>query len=162
MVRPMLVAASMAAALGLDAPTAKAEPGTPTVAGVTRDPPLERGKDRMKVKIVSEERNLTATLDDSPAARDFASLLPLDITLEDYASTEKISDLPKRLSIDAAPAGITPVVGDIAYYAPWGNLAIFYRDFRYSRGLIKLGSVKSGIEVLARSGAHRVRIELVD
>jgi hypothetical protein len=89
-------------------------------------------------------------------------LLPLDINLENYASTEKISNLPESSSIDGAPVGITPVVGEIAYYAPWGNLAIFYRDFQYSRGLIKLGSVKSGIEVLARRGAHRVKIQRVD
>jgi hypothetical protein len=35
-----------------------------------------------------------------------------------------------------APAGSDPSVGDITYYAP-GNLAIFYRDFGYSRGLFK-------------------------
>ncbi|WP_337926728.1 cyclophilin-like fold protein [Paenibacillus caui] len=37
----------------------------------------------------------------------------------------------------------------ITYYAPWGNLAIFYRDFRYSSGLIKLGSIDAGGEKLA-------------
>lgn len=46
-------------------------------------------------------------------------LLPLTLTLEDYASTEKISDLPKRLSTQGAPAGIDPSVGDVTYYAPW-------------------------------------------
>lgn len=119
-------------------------------------------KEAINVRIAAGGKNLAATSDDSPVARDFTVLLPLDIALEDYASTEKISDLPKWSSIDGAPVGITPVVGDIAYYAPWGNLAIFYRDFQYSRGLIKLRSVKSGIEVLARRGAHRVKIERVD
>jgi hypothetical protein len=61
---------------------------------------------------------VTGTLADSEAARDFASLLPLSLTLEDYAATEKISDLPKPLSTSSAPAGITPKVGDLAYYAP--------------------------------------------
>jgi hypothetical protein len=32
-------------------------------------------------------------------------------------------------------------VGDITYYAPWGNLAIFYRDFGYSPGLVRLGHI---------------------
>jgi hypothetical protein len=36
-------------------------------------------------------------------SRDFAALLPLTLTLKDYAATEKISDLPKRLSTDGAP-----------------------------------------------------------
>lgn len=39
-----------------------------------------------------------ATLDDTETTKDFASLLPLPLTLEDYASTEKISDLPRKLS----------------------------------------------------------------
>ena len=67
---------------------------------------------------------ISGTLTDSPTARDFASLLPLTVTLKDYAGTEKISDLPKRLSTEGAPKGFDPSVGDIAYYAPWGNLAI--------------------------------------
>ncbi|GAA4730631.1 hypothetical protein GCM10023216_23110 [Isoptericola chiayiensis] len=26
------------------------------------------------------------------------------------------------------------------YYAPWGNLAIFYRDFGHAPGLVRLGA----------------------
>jgi hypothetical protein len=32
---------------------------------------------------------------------------------------------------------------------PWGNLAIFYRDFRYSKGLIPLGVIESGVDKFA-------------
>jgi hypothetical protein len=40
--------------------------------------------------------------------------------------------------------------GDITYYAPWGNLALFYRDFPYSNGLIRLGTLDTGAaDVLA-------------
>jgi hypothetical protein len=45
-------------------------------------------------------------------------------------------------------------VGDITYYAPWGNLAIFYRDFGYSPGLVRLGRIDSGIETLAASSGE--------
>ena len=47
----------------------------------------------------------------------------------------------------------------IAYYAPWGNLAIFYKDFRDSRGLIGLGRIDSGIEALSAPGSLEVTIE---
>lgn len=40
---------------------------------------------------------------------------------------------------------------DQRYYSPWGNLAIFYEDFDYSPGLVKLGRVDSDIEALADS-----------
>jgi hypothetical protein len=114
----------------------------------------------MRIRIRTGGNALTARLEDSAAAHDFAALLPLELTLKDYASTEKIADLPRKLSTDGAPAGIDPQVGDIAYYAPWGNLAIFYRDFDYSRGLVRLGRIESGAEELA-SLAGPVRIEAV-
>jgi hypothetical protein len=114
-----------------------------------------------KISIEIEGRVITATLDDSTISTDFITLLPLTLTLNDYASTEKISDLPRRLSTRVAPAGSDPSIGDIAYYSPWGNLAIFYRDSGYASGLIKLGKVDSGIEVLNRPGSFRVTIDLI-
>lgn len=112
----------------------------------------------MKIHIDVEGATITAILDDSPAARDFTSLLPLTLTLDDYHSTEKISYLPRRLSIEGAPAGIDPSPGDLTYYAPWGNLAIFYRDFGYSRGLVKLGAIVSGGEALNVPGSVKATI----
>lgn len=53
-------------------------------------------------------------------------------------------------------------VGDITYYAPWGNLAIFYRDFGYASRLVVLGKLDSGIEALDVPSSVRVTIELVE
>ena len=114
----------------------------------------------MKISIRVQDKVITATLTDNATSRDFVSLLPMSLTLEDYAATEKVSDLPRKLSTEGAPAGSTPSVGDIAYYAPWGNLAMFYKDFRYSSGLIKLGKIDSGIEALNYPGSANVTIEL--
>lgn len=103
--------------------------------------------------------SLTVLLDDHATARDFASLLPLRLTLEDYAATEKIASLPRALSLEGAPAGYTPVAGDAAYYAPWGNLALFHKGFRHSAGLVRLGRISQGVQRLAVPG--RVAAELV-
>jgi hypothetical protein len=116
----------------------------------------------MKIRIEIEGTFATGTLDDTEVARDFASLLPLTMTLEDYNSTEKIADLPRKLSTKGAPPGSDPDVGDIAYYAPWGNLALFYRDFGYSAGLVKLGSVDAGVETLRQPGPLTAKIELLE
>jgi len=78
----------------------------------------------MKIRLVVDGKAIQATLLDSPTSRDFYSLLPMTITLEDYASTEKIAYMPRKLSTAGAPDGVDPAVGDIAYYAPWGNVAI--------------------------------------
>jgi hypothetical protein len=103
---------------------------------------------------------VTATLDDNETARDFASLLPLNLTLEDYAATEKVSDLPRKLSTKGAPAGTAASVGDVAYYAPWGNLALFHRASRYAEGLVKFGTLDSGVEDLRGRGPLKAMIEL--
>ncbi len=116
---------------------------------------------RMKISLKIGDTRLTATLIDSQTTRDFVSLLPLTLTWEDYAATEKISNLPRKLSTKGAPSGSDPSVGDIAYYAPWGNLAIFYKDFGYSNGLVILGRIDSGTETFHVPGSVNVTIELV-
>jgi hypothetical protein len=116
----------------------------------------------MKIRMDVEGTAITATLVDNATSRDFVSLLPLTMTLKDYAATEKISDLPRRLSTEGAPPGSDPSIGDITYYSPWGNLAVFYRDFGYSNGLVKLGKIDSGVEALNRPGPLKVTIELME
>lgn len=116
--------------------------------------------EQFNIKITIGDNSLTATLYDNPTTRDFISLLPLDLTLEDYAGTEKISYLPEKLSTEDAPSGFDPSVGDITYYAPWGNLAIFYKDFGYANGLINLGRIDRGIEEFNKAGSLNVKIEL--
>jgi len=116
----------------------------------------------MKIRLAIDGQSVAATLVDNATTRDFLSLLPLTLKLEDYASTEKIAYPPRKLSTDGAPAGIDPDVGDITYYAPWGNLAIFYKDFGYARGLVKIGRIDSGLEVLRALGQLQATIERVD
>ncbi|MDX1802610.1 MAG: cyclophilin-like fold protein [Alcanivorax sp.] len=100
-----------------------------------------------------------AVLQDTPATRDLLALLPLDLPLTDFAATEKIADLPSPLSTRDAPSGYQPRAGDIAYYIPWGNLAIFYRDGGYARGLVALGRITEGIEWIHGSKVKSLSIE---
>jgi hypothetical protein len=123
---------------------------------------LAQDTNTMNIRFTIDGKQLaTATLTDNATARDFLSLLPITLTLEDYASTEKIAYLPRKLSTANAPAGSDPSVGDIAYYAPWGNLAIFYKDASYAAGLLPLGRVDSSIEVLRAAGRSKVTIERI-
>ncbi len=114
----------------------------------------------MKIHLIVNGRTIPATLTDSPTTRDFLALLPLTLTLEDYAGTEKIATLPRNLSLKDAPAGVDPDVGDITYYALWGNLALFYRDFGYAAGLIKLGRIDEGAEAFNVPGKVTITITL--
>ena len=102
----------------------------------------------------------TATLDSHGSALDFAALLPLELALKDYAATEKIADLPRALATDGAPATYAPLAGDICFYAPWGNLAIFYGDGEHSEGLVRLGRLDSGLDAIRCAGAQAVVLAL--
>jgi hypothetical protein len=123
--------------------------------------PSPRQNRIMKIRLMVNDTVIaTATLDDNESARQFAALLPLSLVLNDYAATEKVADLPGRLSTKGAPDGYKPSAGDIAYYAPWGNLAIFHKDFGYSSGLVRLGRLDSGLDAMRRPGQMSVRVEV--
>ncbi|MCA1222891.1 cyclophilin-like fold protein [Streptomyces sp. 8L] len=111
-----------------------------------------------KISVTLDGRSVGATLNNSPAARDFAELLPLTLDLQDFHSTERIAGLPRKLDTDGAPAPVAAKVGDIAYYAPWGNLALFYQDGPApSADLLVLGHLDVGADQLGR--ATRITIE---
>lgn len=126
--------------------------------GATR--PTSQGAISMNINLTINGQVLSATLENNVAAQDFLGMLPLTLELEDYASTEKIAQLPRKLSTAGEPPGITPSVGDITYYAPWGNLAVFYKGFGHADGLVKLGHITSDIQVLRGRGPLRAHIEV--
>lgn len=121
----------------------------------------QQGETMPTIRIIVDDGEMIAELDDNAAARDFLALLPLTLQLDDYAATEKVADLPKKLSTAGTAGGFDPSVGDITYYAPWGNLAIFYKDFSYSRGLVNLGRIVEGQALLHFRGRKTVTIEPV-
>jgi hypothetical protein len=97
--------------------------------------------------IVGNE-TISATLDHTPAGRDFATLLPLELSLSDHHATEKVPDLRRALDTTDALVDYTPEAGDITYYAPWGNLAILYEAFRISKGLVRPSAFDGPIDAV--------------
>ncbi|MEM7872697.1 cyclophilin-like fold protein [Morganella morganii] len=116
----------------------------------------------MKIQIIIDGETTNATLFDTPTGRDFASMLPLNLTLEEYADIERISQLPRMLSQEHAPDGMIPKSGDITFYVPWGNLAIFIQGRPYAHSLIPVGKIDSGLTFLERRGPLSVHIRAVD
>ena len=115
----------------------------------------------MKIRCTFGEKTFTATLLDNPSARDFASMLPLDLDIDDYSTNEKIAQLPRKLTQHGSGPFSNEAPGDLCYYAPWGNLAFFHGTYRYSNGLIRLGRLESGTGPLLTRGKFRLRIEMV-
>ncbi|MFE6727879.1 cyclophilin-like fold protein [Streptomyces californicus] len=112
----------------------------------------------MNIQVTLDGRPVDAVLNDSPAARDLAKLLPLTLDLEDFHDTERVADLPRKLNTDGAPEPAAAKAGDIAYYAPWGNLALFYQDGPApSPDLLALGHLDVSADQLGQ--ATRITIE---
>ena len=92
----------------------------------------EGSMENERIKLAVNGNEVFVRLDDNVASREFLDMLPLTLMFEDFNRTEKIATLPDELSTEGLPSGYTPEVGDFSYYAPWGNISVFYKDFRYS------------------------------
>jgi hypothetical protein len=123
-----------------------------------RDPASQEPTD-MRIGMTFDDRTMTATLYDNPSARDFFSMLPLDLTIDNYANNEKIAYLPRKLTEEASGPFGNERPYDLCYYAPWGNLALFYAGYHWSEGLIRLGHFDGGHEALHVRGEFPLRIE---
>ena len=114
----------------------------------------------MKIRMTFSDLEVTGTLYDNPSARDFFAMLPLDLSIADYAQNEKIAYLPQKLTVAGSGPFGNEQPGDICYYAPWGNLALFKAGYRYSSGLVRLGRLDDFQALLTR-GEFPLRIEAV-
>jgi hypothetical protein len=124
---------------------------------MTRQP--SEGNTAMHIRLTIDGHSVDAALNDGATAREFAALLPLTLGLDDFQQTERVADLPGKLSADGAPASSDPKAGDLAFYAPWGSLALFYRDGHPSPGLVILGRLTDRDDVTRLATADRVRIQ---
>ncbi|MDA5635036.1 MULTISPECIES: cyclophilin-like fold protein [Rhizobium/Agrobacterium group] len=114
----------------------------------------------VRIKLTFAENTMIATLYENPSARDFVSMLPLDLKITDFSSNEKIAYLPRKLTIEGHGPFDNEQPYDLCYYMPWGNLAMFYADYRHP-GLIRLGRFEQGYEALHLPGEFPLRIERI-
>lgn len=93
---------------------------------------------------------------DSAAAD--APLVQLSLTteVEDYSTNEKIFYPPQELDTSDTPAA-EGGAGTLAYYAPWGDVVMFYGDYSANSSLYELGEAVSGADQISRmSGSIEV------
>jgi hypothetical protein len=114
----------------------------------------------MRIRLTFNDQSMIAALYDNPSARDLVSLLPLDLTIDNNGSNEKIDYLPRKLTEEGSGPFGNEAPGD-RYYAPWGNLALFYAGYRWSEGLIRLGRFEGGFEPLRIRGKFPLRVERI-
>ena len=69
---------------------------------------VENTMENARIKLTVDGNDIFVNLDDNQASREFLGMLPLNLTFEDFNSTEKIATLPNELSTEGLPSGYTP------------------------------------------------------
>src|SRR6266850_7659551 len=117
----------------------------------------------MKIRLKIADKEITATLIDSETTRDFVSLLPLKLTMNDLFGREKFGHLPRAIS-EGGKRTRTYEGGDVVYWSPGPDVAMFYRHDGQSipsPGIIVLAKIESGMDMLNVPGSVKVTIDLV-
>ncbi|WP_051393614.1 cyclophilin-like fold protein [Glycomyces arizonensis] len=116
------------------------------------------------VRFTSDATSVDVTIgEESPAARDFLSMLPLTIGVQEFNGREKISYLPRELAYEGSP-GSDPEDGDLIYFVPWGNLGFYYdtEGVGYSDQTLHIGTFDASLDKLERLEGEDITVEIVE
>ncbi|WP_424767865.1 cyclophilin-like fold protein [Paenibacillus sp. sgz302251] len=99
----------------------------------------------LQISIQANDNTTIFELNNSQAAKTLYAQLPLTIDVEDYSNNEKIFYPPDKLDTTDTPLA-EGELGTLAYYAPWGDVVMFYDSFASASGLFELGRAISGFD----------------
>lgn len=103
----------------------------------------------MRIRLAVGEASATARLYDNDTARDFASLLPVTITVHDLGGREKAGALPRALTGGRGQSEYR--AGQLGYWPPSKDLALYYHEdgFRIpAPGIVMIGEIESGLDAI--------------
>lgn len=166
----LLLALTGCAQTGADIPSTPATgtgPGSSSATSPTapESTASETGTAQLPVvRFTSGQTSIDVTITpDNPTAKDFLSMLPLTVPVEEFAGREKLADLPRELATGGSP-GSDPVDGDLIYFKPWGNLGFYYNTagIGYSEQTIHLGTYDATAEELKLLEGSDITISRLD
>ncbi|ENN5833749.1 TPA: hypothetical protein R1737_000030 [Campylobacter lari] len=99
----------------------------------------------MNIKLLINNKELRAKLENNQASREFYAQLPLELKFSDFANKEKIAHLPTPLNTKGNIL-YKPQIGDLFYYVPWGNIGIFYESQIPNNHLVFLGRIQDDLD----------------
>lgn len=134
--------------------TSRTAPSSPAPSTSTAQPaasasaaPTDPETLPVQIELTAAGTVLGATLADTDAARALLAQLPLELVIEDVGGAEKVGALPRP--IPGPTPGLAPRAGDVAFFAPTGNLVLYYRDGTPSDALVPLGRLDTDPAPLA-------------
>ena len=102
-----------------------------------------------QISVTCGDTQVVYELNDSPAAQSLLSQLPLTVAVEDFSTNEKVFYPPQELDTSDTPLA-EGGAGTLAYYAPWGDVVLFYDSFSANSSLFELGEAVSGAEDISQ------------
>lgn len=101
----------------------------------------------MRISVKSEDHEVIYELNNSRAAAELYAQLPLETEAEPFSDNE-ITFYPEELNVEDAPLS-SGEPGSLSYYAPWGDVVMFYAPCTPNNSLYELGTAVSGEEYVA-------------
>jgi hypothetical protein len=139
-----------------------ASPSPQATYTTTAVPATQPAAAETQIRVTIGDTVLTGRLWDNATARDLITQLPVTLTFRDFNELEKISQLPRKLSMDGVPAGDDPFPRDIGYYAPSGDLVFYYGDVGYFNGIVRIGQFDGNMDaIMSQADDFSATIELV-
>lgn len=102
-----------------------------------------------QISVTCGDTQVVYELNDSPAAQSLLSQLPLTVEVENFSTNEKVFYPPQELDTSDTPLA-EGGAGTLAYYAPWGDVVLFYDSFSANGSLYELGEAVSGAEDISQ------------
>ena len=113
----------------------------------------------MKIKVTDGNHTVIFELNDTPSAMSLYEMLPIDVSVENYSTNEKIFYTDEKIDTDGGIEGNCKA-GTLALFSPWGNVVMFYGPFRSYPGLYILGEAIEGTgQIKKLSGTVHVEAE---
>lgn len=121
----------------------------------------EEEVETMRIAVRDESHTIVFALNESDAAKELYTQLPLTIEVENFSSNEKIFYPKNELSIEGTPLANSGGAGILAYYAPWGDVVMFYDSFHSASGLYELGNAIEGVDQIS-SLSGQITVEKIE
>lgn len=120
----------------------------------------ENDMESTQITVTCGDLQVVYELNDSPAAQSLLSQLPLTVAVEDFSTNEKVFYPPQELDTSDTPLA-EGGAGTLAYYAPWGDVVLFYDSFSANSSLFELGEAVSGVENIGQMSGT-ITVETVE
>jgi hypothetical protein len=136
---------------GSTSTTASSRSASPSITTLPTDPaassaPAQASTDGTPITLTAGDVVMTATLNDTQVAQDFAATLPVTLPWFRNAGIEYITELPAPMA-ETGPFYTDVQPGDIVYYNPLDSITIIYEETSSVPTLTKMGEITSDLSV---------------